>query len=77
MTKSNKGHKNILCIIDEVTNHLITIPIHQSRSEEIITKYCIPHYVIMDQDIAFMSLCMNYQFKKLDIKKKTVASYNH
>ena len=27
--------KKILCITDEVTNYLITLPIHQSRSEEI------------------------------------------
>ena len=33
--RSNKGHKYILCIIDEIANYLITIPIHQSRSEEI------------------------------------------
>ena len=31
MPKSNKGHKFILCIIDEVTNYLIIVPIHQSR----------------------------------------------
>ena len=35
MPRSYKGHKIILCIIDEVTNYLITVPIHQSRSEEI------------------------------------------
>ena len=47
--KSHKGHKYILCVIDEVTNYLITVPIFQARSEEIgealienvITKYCI------------------------------------
>ena len=31
----------------------------------------------MDQDRAFMSSLMNYLFKKLDIKIKTVAPYNH
>ena len=31
----------------------------------------------MDQDSAFMSLLINYLFKKLDIKIKTVAPYNH
>ena len=49
MPTSYKGHKYILCIIDEVTNYLITVPVHQARSEEIgeaiidnvITKYCI------------------------------------
>ena len=63
MLKSNKGHKFILCIIDEVTNYLITVPIHQSRSEEIgdaliestKTKYGILEYIIMDQDSTFMS----------------------
>ena len=31
----HKGHKCILCKIDEVANYLITVLIHQSRSEEI------------------------------------------
>ena len=33
--RSYKGHKCILCIIDEVANYLITIPIHQAKLEEI------------------------------------------
>ena len=35
MPQSSKGHKFILCIIDEVTNYLITVPIYQSKAEEI------------------------------------------
>ena len=35
MPKSYKGHKFILCIIDEVTNYLIAVPIYHSKSEEI------------------------------------------
>ena len=35
MPKSYKGHRLILCIIDEVTNYLITVPIYHSKSEEI------------------------------------------
>ena len=31
----------------------------------------------MDQDSIFMSSLMNYLFRKLDIKIKTVAPYNH
>ena len=85
MPKSYKGQKSILCIIDEVTSYLIIVAIHQSRSEEIgnilienvITRYFVPDYIIMDQDSAFMSMLMNYLFKKLDIKIKTVAPYNH
>ena len=85
MPRSYKGHKIILYIIDKVTNYLITILIHQSRSEEIgnalienvISKYCVPDYIILDQDSAFMSSVRNYLFKKLNIKIKTVAPYNH
>ena len=63
MPRSYKGYKFILCIIDEGTDYLITVPIHQSRSEEIgdalienvFSKYCVPDYIIMDQDSAFMS----------------------
>ena len=85
MPKLHKGHKFILCITDEVTNYLITVPIYHSRSEEIgdallenvISKYCIPDYMIMDQDSVFMSMLMNYLLKRLNIKIKTVAPYNH
>ena len=85
MPRSQKGHRYILCVIDEVTNFLITVPIFQARSEEIgqallehvITKHCIPDYIIMDQDSAFMSSLMTYLFHRLNIKIKTVAPYNH
>ena len=85
MPRSHKEHRYILCIIDEITNYLVTVPIFQAISEEIgealienvITKYCIPEYIIMDQDSAFMSSLMTYLFHKFDIKIKTVAPYNH
>ena len=35
MLRSYKGHKCILCIIDDVTNYSITITIYQSKSEDI------------------------------------------
>ena len=35
MPKSHKGHKFMLCIIDEETNYLIIVLIFHSRSEEI------------------------------------------
>ena len=34
MPRLQKGHKFILCIINEMTNYLITVPIYHSRSEE-------------------------------------------
>ena len=85
MPKSQKGNWYILCIIDEVTNYLITAPLYQAKSEEvrealiknIITKFGTPDYMIMDQDSAFMSSLMSYLFKKLGITIKTVGPYNH
>ena len=70
MPKSHKGHKYILCIIDKVTNYLITVPMFQAKLEEVgeailehvITKHCIPDYIIMDQDSAFISSLMSYLF---------------
>ena len=85
MPRSHKGHRYILYIIDEMTNYLVTIPIFQARSEEkgeaiienVITKCCIPEYIITGQDSAFMFSLMTYLFHKFDIKIKTVAPYNH
>ena len=85
MPRSHKGHRYILSIIDEVTILLVTVPIFQAKSEEVgegllehvITKYCMPVYIIMDQDSAFMSSLMTYLFHRLDIKIKTIAPYNH
>ena len=61
------------------------VPIYQSKVEEIgealiehiITKYCIPSCIIMDQDSAFMSSLKNYLFNKFNIKIKTVVPFNH
>ena len=77
MPKLSKGHKFLLCIVDEVTNYLIMIPVYQSKAEEIgevlvehiITKHCVLDCIIMDQDSTFMSSLMNYLFNKFNIKK--------
>ena len=85
MPRSYKRHKYIFCIIDEVTKYLITVPMYQSKAEEIgnalignvITKYCIPDCIIMDQDSTFIFSLINYLLSKLDIKIKTVTPHNH
>ena len=82
MPRSQKCHKFILCVTDEVTNYLITVLIYHAKSEEvgealienIISKYFILDCIIMDQDSAFMSSLMNYLFRKFCIKVKTVQS---
>ena len=83
MPKLHKGHQFILCIIDEATNYLNAAPIYQSRSEEIgevlietvISKYCIPDYIIIDLDSAFMSMLMNHLFKKLVVNSGSPSIY--
>ena len=85
MPRLQKEHKFILCVIDEVTNYFITVPIYHTKSEEVgealtenvISKYCIPDCIIMDQCSAFMPTLMNYLFRKFGINIKTVAPYNH
>ena len=85
MPRSYKGDRYILCVIDEVTNYIITAPVKQAKSEEVgeiliysvFSKYCVPDYIIMNLDSAFMSSLMSYLFKKLGIEIKTVAPYNH
>ena len=71
MPKLQKGHWYILCIIDEMTNHLITATLYQAKSKEVgealienlISKFGMPDYMMMDQDSTFMSFLMNYLFK--------------
>ena len=66
MPKSYRGHKFILCIFDKVTNYLIVVPSHQTKSgevgealiENVMMKYCVTEYIIMDQDSTFMSSLM-------------------
>ena len=61
------------------------MPIYRVRSEEIgdalidnvISKYGIPEYLIMDQDSAFMSTIMSHLFRRLNIEIKAVAPFNH
>ena len=85
MPRSQKGHQYILCIIDEVTNYLVTALLYKARSEKVgevliehvISKYGTPEYMIMNQDSVFMLSLMSYLFKKLGIKIKTVGPYNH
>ena len=79
MPKLQKGSQFILCVIDEMTNYLITAPLYQARSEElgealienVISKFGMPDCMIMVQDSAFMSSLMSYLFKKLGITIKT------
>ena len=85
MPRLCRGHKFILCITDEVTSYLITDRIHHAKSEEVgealtenfITKYCGPEYIIMNQDSTFMSFLITYLLNKFNIKIKTVVPYNH
>ena len=62
MPRSQKGHEFIFCMIDEMTNYHITAPLYKARSlefrealiENIISKFGMPDYMMMDQDSIFM-----------------------
>ena len=44
MPRSQKGHQYILCVIDEVTNYLVSAPLYQAKSEKVgetLIKYVI------------------------------------
>ena len=84
MHRLQKGHWYLLCMIDEMTNYLITTPLYQARSEEVeealienvIRKFGTPDYMMLDQDSAFMSSLMSNLFQRLGITIKTVGPYN-
>ena len=71
MPRSQKRHLDILCVIDEMTNYLITAPLYHARPEEagedlienVISKFGTPDYMMMDKDSTFMSSLMSYLFK--------------
>ena len=51
MLRSQKGHWFILCIIDEVTNYLITTPFtkpNQKKSEKLKLKMLLPSSVLQN-----------------------------
>ena len=85
MPRLQKGHRCILCVIDEMTNYLISAPLYHAISEEVgealienvISKFGMPKCMIMDHDSMFMSSLMSYLFKKWGISIKTVGPYNH
>ena len=46
MPRSQKGYGYLLCVIDEMTNYLITVPLYQAKSEE-VRKALIEHVIVM------------------------------
>ena len=85
MLRLQKGNWYIICVIDEMTNYLVTTPLYQARSEEVgeavienvISKFGMQEYMIMDQNSTFMSSLMSYLIKKVGIRIKKVGPYNH
>ena len=69
--KSHKDHRYILCIIDEVQNFLVTVPIFQARSQE------IGEVLLENVEEIGEALLKNVLFHRLNIKIKMIAPYNH
>ena len=59
MPRSQKEHRYILCVIDEMANYLITTPLYQARSEEvgealienIISKFGTPNHMMWTKTV--------------------------
>ena len=79
MPRSQKGHKFILCIIDEMTNYLITVPIFRSRSEEVgqaliehvISKFCAPDCIVIGS-----RQCIHVKPDELSVQKIKHQNYD-
>ena len=89
MPRSHKGHKFILCIIDEVTNYLITVPIYQAKTEEIgevlivnvITKVSgtfREYYELLNKRLKYLhDILLNFKSKMLAMINKAKAFFQH
>ena len=84
MYRASTGHKFILIVTDEVTNYFVIIPLYRGTSNEVGTvlinhvfcKHASP-YLIFDEDQPFLPCVMQYIYKRLGIKIKTIIPYNH
>ena len=47
MPRLHKGHRYVLCIIDEVTKFLVTVPIFKAKSEEVGSTFRTCHSKIL------------------------------
>ena len=85
MSGLQNGHQFILCIIDEVTNYLIAMPLYwakirgSQRSFNWKCYYQVWYARLYDygSGSVFMSSLMSHLFKTLKITIKTVGPYNH
>ena len=65
-------------------NFIVNIPIHQFGPDQIgdtfmqhmFSKYSVPECIIIDHDSTFTSTLINFLFKRLGIRSKTVAPNN-
>ena len=64
--------------------YLVTIPLYKGKSHEIgetLTNHVFckdgpQSYLIFNEDQAFLSSVMQYVYKRIDIKIKTINPYN-
>ena len=84
MPRTYKSHKLISHVINEVTNYLITVPIHQFKSKE-IGNALIEHYnKVLHTRIhhngsrqCIYVFTYELSIQEIDIEIKTVTAYNH
>ena len=85
MYGTSTDRKFIPLLADEVKNYLMTITLYletlhkveESLINHLFYKHCPFLYLIFDEDHAFLSSVMQYIYKRLVIKMKTISPDNH
>ena len=79
MYRASTCHKFILVVVDKVTNYPVTIPLYRGTSYESVMCYVnmVPFLFNVWWGSSILSSVMQYIYKRLGIKVKTISTYNH
>ena len=78
MYRASTGYKFILVVADKGTNFLETISLYRGvLINHMICKHGPHSYLIFNEDQVFLSNVIQYIYRSLGIKVKTICSYNH
>ena len=85
LTKTRRGNKNILVIIDHASRFMKAIPIHNKRESTIakalwqhwIANFGFPRKVVSDQGSEFVNKVMRALLKRNGIDQDLMAAYYH
>ena len=83
MYRASTGHRFILVVTNEVTNYLVTIPLHRGTSHDVgealinyVFENMAPSCLVFDEDQSFISSIMQYIYKRIGFKIKAPSPYS-